>query len=292
MPQKARKASPQRSEGSGHWSKASTGRKATPQRTPLPPDGRWLVLNRELPTGLWEDFISRVQEFGADSGIDLGVVTPPLDLAVLYADMAAMGHSNHWINDVVGNLGIELRSPMLIAYDTGDWPAVSGRDVSWKPSEEATDASGVAETPSRVLGLLKPTVPPAVKRQAELLHQRLATLGEEFGLLRSADVASLSGRSMKNTSAAPTRWEREGKVMALKTAEGNLYPGYQFDLATGQPLPIVAELISLWGRTDPVGLALWCIAPNSWLERDARPVDQFGRNPDSVLHALRNATAA
>lgn len=150
---------------------------------------------------------------------------------------------------------------------------------------------GARSTPTAVVRELRPVPPRALARQAELLRARMTEVGEEFGLLTSADVTALSGRQVNNPSAGPTRWQRKGKVVAIPSAGHNLYPGFQFEPLTGSPRPVMARLIEVWGD-DPVGLTLWCTAPNAWLAEDARPVDLFELDEDAVVDAARRAVEA
>lgn len=147
----------------------------------------------------------------------------------------------------------------------------------------ATDPA--AET---VAHLTRSDVPTWKLVQAQLLRERLAEVKDEFGMLTSEDVAGLAGGSMKNPSSLATRWARQGKIVALKAGGGNLYPGFQFDLVTGVPYPVVADLVATWGGDDPVGLTVWCITANEWLS-GARPVDLFTKSPDIVRDAIAHA---
>lgn len=169
-------------------------------------------------------------------------------------------------------------------YGTRAKPRGSDRRRTPTPSP-STSADPVETTVAR----LTPSGVPAWKlAQAQLLRGRLAELKDEFGLLTSEDIAQLAGGSLRNPSSLATRWARQGKIIAIKAGVGNLYPGFQFDLITGSPLPVMADLVAVWGTTDPVGLALWCVSPNEWLS-GARPVDLLTRDPTGVHAAATRA---
>ncbi len=179
------------------------------------------------------------------------------------------------------------RSAVSVAYDTRAKPRAGGKRRTFTPSP-GTSADPVEATVAR----LTPSGVPAWKlAQAQLLRGRLAELKDEFGLLTSEDIAQLAGGSLKNPSSLATGWARRGKIVAIKAGVGNLYPGFQFDLVTGSPLPVMADLVAVWGTTDPVGLALWCVSPNEWLS-GARPVDLLTRDPAGVHAAATRAVEA
>lgn len=129
------------------------------------------------------------------------------------------------------------------------------------------------ETAREVIrGLKARPVPKWRLEQAKLMSARLDKVAEEFGLLTARDVDALSGKTSSNPSANPSRWKRNHKVAAIETRSGDLYPGFQFNLATGQPWPTIKPALEAWGASDPVGFTIWCTAPNEWLDGQ-RPVD-------------------
>lgn len=140
---------------------------------------------------------------------------------------------------------------------------------------------------------VKRTPVPAWKlEQAKRRREALHAIGEQYGFLTAADVHALGPGTGKNPSANPTRWARTGKVFKLTTDSVDLYPGFQFDLDTGKPLPVMKDLIKGWGGADPAGLALWLTARNEWLPDRARPVDYLVSDPDAVRGAMKHATEA
>ncbi|TWP38543.1 hypothetical protein [Leekyejoonella antrihumi] len=121
-------------------------------------------------------------------------------------------------------------------------------------------------------------------RQVHLAADKLHQLDAEFGLLTSAQVTQRAGMAPANPSAAPTRWLRDGKVIAIRRGNRRLFPAFQFD-ATGHPQPALKDIATAYGPIgDGVGIALWFIAPNAYLE-ELRPVDVMGSDPGAVIRA-------
>lgn len=136
--------------------------------------------------------------------------------------------------------------------------------------------------------------PPAADAQRDMARRRLQNLSNEFLLLDSRTLderrREAGGESSPGTnpSATPTRWEREGKISALRQGGRNLYPGFQFD-ASWSPLPVVRRTLQALGpRWSGESVALWFTARNGWLD-GARPVDLLQSEPDRVVTAAEHA---
>jgi hypothetical protein len=131
-----------------------------------------------------------------------------------------------------------------------------------------------------------------VARSAALGERRnveaRTALLEEFGALRSQEVADLAESRASNRAALANRWRAENRVLAVPVGDELLYPGFQFN-AEGKPKPAVGQAIT-WLRSDARSTdwqaALWFATPTSWLGR-RRPVDVLDGDPDAVIDAAR-----
>jgi hypothetical protein len=114
--------------------------------------------------------------------------------------------------------------------------------------------------------------------------QAQAALATEFGLLSSAEVASLAGSKATNASALASRWRREQMVFSVDVDSAARYPGFQFG-EDGKPVPVVQEVIAALGeQLSPWELALWFAGSNAWLGGE-RPVDVLISDPAEVISA-------
>jgi hypothetical protein len=129
---------------------------------------------------------------------------------------------------------------------------------------------------------------PAAVLQARRNAEARTLLLEEFGALRSHEVAELAGSRAANRAALANRWRAENRILAVPLADELLYPGFQFT-AEGKPNPAVAPVLGFL-RTDPYAsdwqTALWFSSPTSWLG-GRRPVDLLDDDPDAVTEAAR-----
>lgn len=144
----------------------------------------------------------------------------------------------------------------------------------------------------RVVDALMPdqiAVPtPAAVLQAQRNAVARSALLEEFGALRSHEVAELAGSRAANRAALANRWRAEGKVDAVAVGDELLYPGFQFT-PEGRPRPVVGAALRLL-RSDPHTTdwqaALWFTTPTGWLA-GRRPVDLLDEDPDAVVEAAQ-----
>jgi hypothetical protein len=129
---------------------------------------------------------------------------------------------------------------------------------------------------------------PAAVLQAQRNAAARNELLQEFGALRSQDVADLAGSRASNRAALANRWRAENRVVAVPVRDELLYPGFQFT-DEGRPHPAVAAALG-WLRSDPHTsdwqAALWFAIPTTWLG-GRRPVDVLDDDPDAVVQAAR-----
>lgn len=129
---------------------------------------------------------------------------------------------------------------------------------------------------------------PAAVLQARRNAEARSALLNEFGALRSQQIADLAGSQASNRAATANRWRTENRVVAVPWRDELLYPGFQFT-AEGRPYPAVKRALE-WLRSDPQTsdwqAALWFAAPTGWLG-GRRPVDVLADDPDAVVQAAR-----
>jgi hypothetical protein len=127
---------------------------------------------------------------------------------------------------------------------------------------------------------------PAAVLQARRNAEARSALLDEFGALRSHEVADLAESRASNRAALANRWRAENRLIAVPVRDELLYPGFQFN-AEGKPKPAIGPTIG-WLRSNPHTtdwqMALWFVTPTSWLG-GRRPVDLLDEHPDAVIDA-------
>jgi hypothetical protein len=82
-------------------------------------------------------------------------------------------------------------------------------------------------------------------------------------------------RTTSDSGAAD--WQRGGLIFGVDFSRERLFPSYQFDPESGEPLPIVAEVLSSFGEgADEWSIATWFQSPNAWI------VNRHGTRLDPV----------
>jgi hypothetical protein len=129
---------------------------------------------------------------------------------------------------------------------------------------------------------------PAAVLQARRNARARSALLEEFGALRSHEVADLAESRASNRAALANRWRAEDRVVAVPVRDELLYPGFQFS-AEGKPKPAIRPVLQQLG-SEPHATdwqrALWFVSPSSWLG-GARPADLLDEDPNAILDAAR-----
>ena len=130
-------------------------------------------------------------------------------------------------------------------------------------------------------------VSPQLARSLQATENAWRSMGAQFGLLTSGQVAELLGASPSNRTLASRRHAAH-QIAGVVRRNAVLYPGFQFDRSQGTILPVMARLIGLatangWSEED---LLLWLCSPTTSFEGQDRPVDHF-HDPDSVLAAAK-----
>jgi hypothetical protein len=119
------------------------------------------------------------------------------------------------------------------------------------------------------------------RRNARARHELL----EEFPALTSAEVADAANSRAANRASLANRWREERKVFAIRVADQQLYPAFQFD-EHGRPLAAIAGMLEQLraGQLSGWQIALWCTSATGWLG-GRRPVDLLRDEPEAVLQA-------
>jgi hypothetical protein len=161
-----------------------------------------------------------------------------------------------------------------------------------KDDEAAATVEFVPERPST--GLLaerfmldSPVPTPAQALQGQRNSEARWELLQEFGAYSSEEIAKLRSRA-KNLYSLASRWRREGKILSVPHLGKRLFPGFQFDPDTLDPLPVVAAVLAALPTDDMSEweVALWWSADNGWLD-GRRPVDLIDEDPEAVADAAK-----
>ena len=130
-----------------------------------------------------------------------------------------------------------------------------------------------------------PVPTPAQALQAQRNGEARWALMQEFGAYTSEEIAAHRSRA-KNKHALANRWRSEGRVFSVDFQGQRLFPGFQFDLETLAPKPVVAEALAALPREEMSEweVALWWTAANGWLG-GGRPVDVMEDDEGAVVAA-------
>ena len=142
------------------------------------------------------------------------------------------------------------------------------------------------ERDRRLIGLLMPdssTLSESsllqIRRNAAAREDALA----EFGAYTSAELAAARGSRTANPHTTTSRWLHDGRVFAVDSPAGRLFPAFQF--VDGAPRPqVAAVLAALAGQLRGWEILLWFTGSSGHLD-GSRPVDRLGDAPDDVVAA-------
>jgi len=104
----------------------------------------------------------------------------------------------------------------------------------------------------------------------------------------SEQVSSLiSGMSTSDSDDMVDTLRRERRLLAVSHRGQHLYPAFQFDRASGQPLPGLTSLLAVLPAAPSNWSAVfWLFQPTGRLNRD-RPADRFQTTPDEFVLAAQ-----
>jgi hypothetical protein len=173
-----------------------------------------------------------------------------------------------------------------LARALGDLPRA--RELARSIARGLIASGGDAQREAQVLAALMPS--PATLSDVATTQLRWNALAREqalteFGAQTSAQLAESRGSETTNPHATPGRWLSSGRVFAVDTAAGRLFPAFQF--VDGRPRPVIGRVLTaMAGELRGWELLLWFTASSGHLEGD-RPVDLLDTSPDEVVEAAR-----
>lgn len=131
----------------------------------------------------------------------------------------------------------------------------------------------------------KPVAPKLLKEAAMLAQARKAVL-ESGDWLTATEVAQLAGLSIRNPSAQPNKWKKQGKIFAIHHGGVDYFPSYGLSPEKNfRPVEELASVIDVFsGRKDAWGMAYWFRSVNSYLG-GLCPQDLLATAPNRVLEA-------
>ena len=149
-------------------------------------------------------------------------------------------------------------------------------------------SGGDTQRENQVLAALMPS--PSTLSEVATTQLRWNALAREqalteFGALTSAQLATSRSSETTNPHATPSRWLSSGRVFAIDTAAGRLFPSFQF--VNGRPRPVIGRILAaIAGQLRGWELLLWFTASSGYLEGD-RPIDLLDTSADEVVEAAR-----
>jgi hypothetical protein len=147
-------------------------------------------------------------------------------------------------------------------------------------------ASDEAEREAQVLDAMLPEVSvltDAATTQLVWNARARADALREFGALTPAQIEEIRGVHTTNPHATVSRWIKDGRVFALDTAGGRVFPAFQF--ADGEPRPVIARVLTaLANQLRGWEILTWFTGSSGYLEGE-RPVDRLADAPDEVVAA-------
>ena len=124
------------------------------------------------------------------------------------------------------------------------------------------------------------------KRWLEIRNQFF----DEHESVLGTEFAANTGSQARNGSTTASEWKRTGRVFSVSDGSETRFPLFQ--LEGGHPMPVIAEILSVFGeRLTPWQIAIWITAPNAWLGDWRCPVELLRAEPDRVLEAARREIA-
>lgn len=153
-------------------------------------------------------------------------------------------------------------------------------------AQRLTATEGEMERESKVLDAMLPPIETLTDAATTQLRWNALARGnalQEFGAFTSARLAEMRGANTTNPHATTGRWLASGRVFAIETPSGRLFPAFQFE--QGEPRPVIRRiLVALDRQLRGWELLAWFTGSNGHLA-GARPVDRLDDAPDEVVAA-------
>lgn len=102
-------------------------------------------------------------------------------------------------------------------------------------------------------------------------------------------MAKLAGLSLRNLSAQPNKWKKQGAIFAIHHNGVDYFPGYGLDRAANcRLIRALAKVIQAFaGHKDGWGMAYWFRSASSYLG-GKRPQDLLATAPERVIEAAQD----
>jgi hypothetical protein len=123
--------------------------------------------------------------------------------------------------------------------------------------------------------------------QIRLNAKMRADFLREVSLLKSSDIAKLTGSTARNASAKANRWKSQRRIFSVNVNGVDYFPAFQFS-EHGEPLDVIREILELFkGFSREWTIPLWFFANNGWLPKSEAPMNLVRHDPAAVLEAAR-----
>jgi len=230
---------------------------------------------RELVRKAFEAVRAAILSSAAASSREVDVVIEDASGQVMLLELKTGGRETAQF--VAGLLDEEARAAILTGPIVG---ALANAMTEWKRQQGSYRDVLEALAP-KDRGSLSAAAVLQARRNANARRELL----EEFPALTSAEVADAANSRARNRASLANRWREEGRVFAIRLADQQLYPAFQFD-EHGRPLEAISAVLRQLGggHLNDWQVALWFTSPTGWLGGH-RPVDVLSQEPEAVLQA-------
>ena len=167
--------------------------------------------------------------------------------------------------------------------------ANDGRDASGtQRRSDGTRSGATSEGAGSAAGA--PDTSPQLARARRATAEAWRRLEEQYGLLTSDEVAERLRLNPQNRNVVSSL-RKARKIIGVRRGSSYRYPGFQLD--DQSILPVIEPFLELaqtnaWTSDD---LSLWMLGPNTYFDKEDRPVDHLGE-PEAVLAAAKLAMEA
>lgn len=175
-----------------------------------------------------------------------------------------------------------LKDALVVCSDD---PAIldAVRDLIATMQTEAQRDEGIIQTLMATGSVPNPDHMEQLRLNAKMREDFL----REVPLLKSSDIARLTGSTARNASAKANRWKSQRRIFSVNVKGVDYFPAFQFT-EHGEPLEVMREILEMFKDfqrewTTP----LWFFANNGWLPKSESPMNLLPRDPASVLDAAR-----